>query len=196
MKPHGTLKCMNCPAAVCIAPAGTQSNRIDTGSRVPRRPRDQIPHRAQRINKRESHAADAHHVHHCIRQIACQRATSAPRRPAETAGSARCDPENSRASSNRLHRSGYTSRYHFSKSISSASNVSRLRKNAMMIPSPTAASAAASVIIKIANTCPSTEPIQPRERHQIDVHRIQNQLDAHQNNDHVAARDARRSRRS
>ncbi len=40
--------------------------------------------------------------------------------------------------------------YHFKMSISSASTVSRLRKNAMMMPSPTAASAAASVMMKMA----------------------------------------------
>src|ERR1700676_2248287 len=47
--------------------------------------------------------------------------------------------------------------YHFNKSISSPSNVSRFLKNEMMMPSPTAASAAASVIIKMANTWPSAE---------------------------------------
>src|SRR5665213_2892620 len=51
-----------------------------------------------------------------------------------------------------------THRYHFSKSISSPNNVSRFLKNEIMMPSPTAASAAASVMIKIANTCPSAEP--------------------------------------
>ncbi len=59
----------------------------------------------------------------------------------------------------------------------------------MMMPSPTAASAAASVMIKIAKTCPPTHAEQPRERHEINIHGVQNQLDAHQNDDDVAARD-------
>src|SRR5437773_12007751 len=50
------------------------------------------------------------------------------------------------------------SRYHFSKSISSANTVSRLRKKAMMIPRPTAASAAASAMMKSAKTWPATSP--------------------------------------
>ena len=59
----------------------------------------------------------------------------------------------------------------------------------MMIPRPTAASAAASVMMKIAKIWPSTEPQHPRKRHQVDIHRVQNQLDGHQNDDHVAARE-------
>ena len=55
--------------------------------------------------------------------------------------------------------------HHFSMSISSASSVSRLRKNARMMPSPTAASAAASVITNIAKTWPS------------DVYKRQDELD-------------------
>src|SRR2546425_11314335 len=44
--------------------------------------------------------------------------------------------------------------YHFSKSTSSTFTVSLLRKKAIRIPSPTAASAAASVITKMAKICP------------------------------------------
>src|SRR5580704_15649266 len=47
-----------------------------------------------------------------------------------------------------------TNPYHFNKSISSASTVSLLRNNAIRMPSPTAASATASVMTKIAKTCP------------------------------------------
>ena len=79
--------------------------------------------------------------------------------------------------------------YHFKMSISSASTVSRLRKNAMMIPSPTAASAAASVMIKDGEDLPFDRTHQPRKRHQVDVHGVQDQFDGHQNNDDVAARD-------
>ena len=46
--------------------------------------------------------------------------------------------------------------YHFSKSISSASTVSLLRNSAIRMPSPTAASATASVITKMAKICPLT----------------------------------------
>src|ERR1035441_2127425 len=46
--------------------------------------------------------------------------------------------------------------YHFSKSISSASTVSLLRNRAIRMPSPTAASATASTITKIAKICPWT----------------------------------------
>src|ERR1700722_9533694 len=70
---------------------------------------------------------------------------------------------NDQLSTPQFHQSPTTSHqslhfYHFSKSISSPSSVSRFRKNAMMMPSPTAASAAASVMIKMANACPSAEP--------------------------------------
>src|SRR6266481_2733872 len=49
-------------------------------------------------------------------------------------------------------------RYHRIRLSSSAWTVARLRKVEMMMPSPTAASAAATVITKNAITCPSIEP--------------------------------------
>ncbi len=77
--------------------------------------------------------------------------------------------------------------YHFSKSISSASTVSLLRNSAIRMPSPTAASATASVITKIAKICPSTFCQYVREGDQVDVHGVEDQLDGHQNDHDVAA---------
>ena len=93
---------------------------------------------------------------------------------AGTAESARSDRESS-------------CRHHFSKSTSSASTVSLLRNSAIRMPRPTAASATASVITKIAKICPFTFCQIVRERDQVDVHRVQDQLDGHQNDDDVAA---------
>ena len=77
--------------------------------------------------------------------------------------------------------------YHFSKSTSSASTVSLLRNSAIRMPSPTAASATASVITKMAKIWPFTFCQRLRERDQVDVHGVQNQLDGHQNDHDIAA---------
>src|SRR5713101_3866611 len=52
-------------------------------------------------------------------------------------------------------------RYHRIRLSSSAWTVARLRNVEMMMPSPTAASAAATVITKKTMTCPSIEPSRP-----------------------------------
>ena len=56
----------------------------------------------------------------------------------------------------------------------------------MMIASPTAASAAATVITKKTNTCPA-DAVRLRERDEAQVHRVEHQLDAHEHDDRVAA---------
>ena len=109
-------------------------------------------------------------------RASCRTAASAPLRRAGTAESARFGRGNSRRS------------YHFSKSISSASTVSLLRNSAIRMPSPTAASATASVITKMAKICPLTCAAGVRKGHQVDVHGVEDQLDGHQNDHDVAAR--------
>ena len=58
----------------------------------------------------------------------------------------------------------------------------------MMIASPTAASAAATVITKNTNTWPA-DAVRLRERDERQVHRVEHQLDAHEHDDRVAARE-------
>ena len=72
---------------------------------------------------------------------------------------------------------------------SSTSNDSRLRKMAMMIPSPTAASAAATVMTIKTNNCPVTSLEETRKSDERQVHGIEHQLDAHEHRDHVALND-------
>ena len=76
--------------------------------------------------------------------------------------------------------------HHFNRSISSACTVSLLRNSAIRMPSPTAASATASVMTKIAKICPLHAAQGLREGDQIDVHRIQDQLDRHQDDHDIA----------
>ena len=78
--------------------------------------------------------------------------------------------------------------------LSTTSKIHFIHVDRLLIPEegdqnaePTAASAAASVITKIANTCPCS-PHMPRERHQIQIHGIQDQLNRHQHDDHIPAR--------
>ena len=64
--------------------------------------------------------------------------------------------------------------------------VSLLRKKAIRIPNPTAASAAASVITKIAKTWPCSP--QSREKAtRFEIDGVENQFNGHQHNHDVAA---------
>ncbi len=81
----------------------------------------------------------------------------------------------------------FIARHHFKISISSASTVPLLRNSAIRMPRPTAASATATVITKIAKICLRDVAVMPGERDQVDVHRVEDQFDGHQNDHDVAA---------
>ncbi len=55
--------------------------------------------------------------------------------------------------------------------------------------SPTAASAAATISTKKTSTCPSRVPGGAAEGDEREVHRVQHQLDAHEDGDDVAAQE-------
>src|SRR5260370_34331712 len=118
----------------------------------------QLNHRARRVNERQAHASDTEHADANIRQPLAEEKRQRRGRQRKQ----RDEPEMIEKVARGRHAvfisSFISSRYHFNKSISSANTVSRFRKNAMMIPSPTAASAAASAIMKSAKTCPATSP--------------------------------------
>ena len=69
---------------------------------------------------------------------------------------------------------------------SSTSIEMRLRKNAMMIPRPTAASAAATLITIKTKSWPVTSRVITRKRDKRQVDRVQHQLDAHEHADRVS----------
>ena len=83
----------------------------------------------------------------------------------------------------------FDSSYSFKMLASSTSSDSRLRKMAMMIPSPTAASAAATVITMKTKQLTRDVLKETRKRNERQVHGIQHQLDAHEHRDHVALDD-------
>src|SRR5216683_1530474 len=118
----------------------------------------QLKHGARCVNERQAHAADTEHADANIRQPLAEEKHQGRGRQRKQ----RDEPEMIEKVARGRHAvfisSILSSRYHFSKSISSANTVSRLRKKAMMIPRPTAASAAASAMMKSAKTCPATSP--------------------------------------
>src|SRR5258706_2808297 len=118
----------------------------------------QLNHRARRVNERQPHASHAEHADAGIRKPPAKEKHQRRGRQRKQ----RDEPEMIQKVARGRHASFISSflssRYHFSKSISSANTVSRFRKKAMMMPSPTAASAAASAMMKSANTCPATSP--------------------------------------
>src|SRR5260370_37902892 len=118
----------------------------------------QLNHRYRRVDERQTHAADAEHADDGLREPLSKEKHQRRGRERQQ----RDQPEMIEKVARRRHASFISSflssRYHFNKSISSANTVSRFRKKAMMIPSPTAASAAASAIMKSAKTCPATSP--------------------------------------
>src|SRR5713226_4293753 len=122
----------------------------------------QLKNSAQRVNEGQAYAADTEYADANIRQALAEEKHQRRSRQRKQ----RDEPEMIEKVAAWRHTdfisrviSTFTcSRYHFSKSISSASTVSRLRKKAMIIPSPTAASAAASAMMKSAKTCPATSP--------------------------------------
>ena len=65
----------------------------------------------------------------------------------------------------------------------------------MMIASPTTTSAAATTMTKNAMTWPSRVPLDAGEGDQGQVHRVEHQLDAHEDDDRVAAHEHARRRR-
>src|SRR5260370_6601339 len=118
----------------------------------------QLNRRARCVDERQAHAADTEQADANIRQPLAEEKHQARGRQRKQ----RDEPEMIEKVARGRHAvfisSILSSRYHFSKSISSANTVSRFRKKAMMIPRPTAASAAASAIMKRAKTCPATSP--------------------------------------
>src|SRR5712692_1860251 len=118
----------------------------------------QLKYRAHRVDERQSHASDAKHADGVIGQPLAEEKHQRRCRHRKQ----RNEPEMIEKVAGGRHAvfisAFLSSRYHFSKSISSAKTVSRLRKNAMMIPSATAASAAASAMMKSAKTWPATSP--------------------------------------
>src|SRR5256884_9537588 len=118
----------------------------------------QLKHRARGVDKRHTHASHAEHADGGIREPPAKEKHQ--RRGCQR--KQRDEPEVIEKVARGRHAgfisSFLSSRYHFNKSISSANTVSRFRKKAMMIPSPTAASAAASAMMKSAKTWPATSP--------------------------------------
>ena len=86
--------------------------------------------------------------------------------------------------------SGIPSRYHFSVSTSSTFAVPRFRKTRRMMPSARPTSAAAMVITKIGEDDADEERRRrvDREGHEVDAHGVEHQLDRHQDQHRVAAR--------
>src|SRR5229473_1879360 len=118
----------------------------------------QLNHAARRVDERQAHASNTEHADANIRQPLAEEKHQRRSRERKQ----RDEPEMIEKVARGRHAvfisSFLSSRYHFSKSISSANTVSRFRKKAMMIPRPTAASAAASAIMNSAKTCPATSP--------------------------------------
>src|SRR5204863_505076 len=116
----------------------------------------QLKHRARGVDKRHTHASDTKHADAGIREPPAKEKHQ--RRGCQR--KQRDEPEVIEKVARGRHAgfisSFLSSRYHFNKSISSANTVSRFRKKAMMIPSPTAASAAASAMMKSATTWPAS----------------------------------------
>src|SRR5205807_9021431 len=118
----------------------------------------QLKHRAYRVDERQAHAADTEHVDADFREPPTKEKHQRRGRQRKQRDEPKMIQKIARGRHAVFTSSFLSSRYHFNKSISSANTVSRFRKKAMMIPSPTAASAAASAMMKSAKTCPAASP--------------------------------------
>src|SRR5258708_14115211 len=156
------------------APVGDEANRVAAGRlhRAGRQPFEhdllgdavlgirskQLKRGTRRVNKRQTDAPDAKHADASVREALAEKKHQRCRRQREQRNHPEMIEKVARGRHAVFISAFISSRYHFSKSISSSKTVSRLRKNAMMIPSATAASAAASAMMNSAKTCPATSP--------------------------------------
>src|SRR5260370_2209475 len=118
----------------------------------------QLKHRAGGVDERQCHASDTKHADAGIWEPPAKEKHQRRGRQRKQRDELKMIQKVARGRHAGFISSFLSSRYHFNKSISSASTVSRFRKEAMMIPSPTASSAAASAMMKSAKTCPATSP--------------------------------------